>query len=122
MSERYDPSDMIKRNIDFFNWIQEFSKRIVTITFVIFVVIHIFILINLGFIYFTTKDLSYIDVLIQETNNTFRDVIGGYIIKAAAENTIKIVGSIVIKYLDMKQKHEDIECEEDDPELDDEEE
>ena len=114
-SNRYDPGEMIKRNVDFFNWIQEFSKRIVTITFFIFVAIHIFILINLGYVYYTTKDLSYVDVLIQETNTTFRDVIGGYIIKAAAENTIKIIGAIVVKYLDMKQKHELENCEFDDP-------
>jgi len=110
MAEKYDPAELVKRNVDFFNWIQQFSKRIVTIVFGIYVVIHIFILITLWQTYHITNDLAYIDVLIQETNNTFRDVIGGYIIKAAAENTIKIIGSIVIKYLDMKIQSQQNEC------------
>ena len=86
----------------FFQWIQEFSKKIVTITFVIFVIINIYSLVLVTFSYFTTYDLTTLSVLLTETHTTFRDVIGGYIIKAAAENSIKIIGSIIDKYYENK--------------------
>ena len=86
----------------FFKWVQEFSKKIVTITFVIFVLINLFTLGLVAFNYFTTFDLVYLDILLSETHLTFREVIGGYIIKAAAENSFKIVGSIIDKYYEHK--------------------
>ena len=68
----------------------------------------------------------YLDTLISESNLTFREVIGGYIIKAATENAIKIAGSIAEKYIEFiankKYKVEeeddfDIDISEDDPML-----
>jgi hypothetical protein len=37
-----------------------------------------------------TGDASMVSLLLTETNSTFRDVVGGYIIKAAVENAFKI--------------------------------
>lgn len=86
----------------FFIWIQEFSKKIVSITFFIYVIINIFVLAMLCLQYYNSGELGYIDTIIAETNQTFRDVIGGYIIKAATENAIKIAGSVITKYMDYR--------------------
>lgn len=91
-----------KSSRSFFKWIQEFSKKIVTLTFVLFVLNNISALVLIMYNYFTTFDLVYLDILLTETHTTFREVIGGYIIKAAAENTIKIIGSIIEKYYEGK--------------------
>lgn len=90
--------------LKFFHWIQEFSKKIITITFVIYVLIHIFILAFVAIAYFRTGDIASLDTLITESNTTFRDVIGGYIIKAATENAIKIAGGIIDHYLELKYR------------------
>lgn len=86
----------------FFHWLQEFSKKIVTVTFIIFVIVNIYILIMVYLSFLNSGDVLYLDTLITETNETFRNVIGGYIIKAATENIIKIGGSYVKDILDKK--------------------
>lgn len=91
-----------KTSRSFFKWVQEFSKKIVSITFVIFVLINLFTLGLVAYNYFATFDLMYLDILLSETHLTFREVIGGYIIKAAAENSFKIIGSIIEKYYEHK--------------------
>lgn len=52
--------------------------------------------------YFQSNELAMLDTLITEINTTFRDVIGGYIIKAATENAFKITGSIIDRILEAK--------------------
>ena len=116
MSDDITDEKMVDKSKTFVNWIQEFSKKIVAITFIIFVIINIFILLLILSAYITSGELHYLDTLISEANLTFREVIGGYIIKAATENAIKIAGSIVIKYLDfisMKKYGSHISIEED---------
>ena len=91
-----------KSNMKFFQWIQEFSKKIVTITFYIFVIGEI---VSIGLIflaYYQMGELMFVDTFIMENNQTFRDVIGGYIIKAACENAIKIAGGVVDRFLTFK--------------------
>ena len=64
-----------KSNIKFFQWIQEFSKKIVTITFWIFVIGEI---ISIGLIvmaYQQMGELMFVDTFIMENSQTFRDVI-----------------------------------------------
>lgn len=76
-------------------WIQEFSKKIVTIVFVMFV---IFSFAELGLIYLSFKS-GYtvgLDTIITETHLTFRDVVGGYLIKAGVENAFKIGGNYFV--------------------------
>lgn len=110
----------IHKGLSFFKWIQEFSKKIVTITFIIFVIINLFSLGLILYNYLNTSDLMYLDTLINEAHTTFREVIGGYIIKAATENAIKITGSIVEKYLESKYNSGDNEAEEYEESYDDE--
>ena len=91
-----------KSNIKFFQWIQEFSKKIVTVTFWIFVIGEIISIGLIIFAYHQMGELMFLDTFIMENNQTFRDVIGGYIIKAACENTIKIAGGVVDRFLTFK--------------------
>ena len=52
--------------------------------------------------YVQTGYITTLDTLIEETHTTFRDVIGGYIIKAATENVLRIVTGTVENYLTLK--------------------
>ena len=99
-----DENVLANKSLTFFGWIQEFSKKIVSITFVIFVVINLFVLAAITFSYFNSGDLLYIETLLTEIHQTFRDVIGGYIIKSATENAIKIGGGVLEKYLEYRLK------------------
>lgn len=99
----------------YFLWVQEFSKKIVVIMFIFYLFSSLtsLILIIWGF---KIGEPYSVDVLIEQINETFRDVIGGYIIKAAAENSFKIAGSYfvaisnarlnnIMKELDLKKEY-----------------
>jgi hypothetical protein len=102
----------MKKSAGFFSWVQEFSKKIVAVTFLIFVVVNIFIMVMAVLVYYRSGgEVVSLDTLLSEVHTTFRDVIGGYIIKAATENVLKIGGGIFEKYLGNKieQKQMDID-------------
>lgn len=99
-----DENELSNKSLSFFGWIQEFSKKIVSITFVIFVIINLFVLAAITISYFNSGDLLYLETLLTEIHQTFRDVIGGYIIKSATENAIKIGGGVLEKYLEYRLK------------------
>ena len=90
------------KSLSFFSWVQEYSKKIVSITFIIFVVLNLFVLGLITIEYIRTSQIYYLDILITEMHMTFREVIGGYIIKAAAENVIKITGPIIHEFIKFK--------------------
>ena len=94
---------IIDKNISFIEWVQEYSKKIVTITFFIFLVFELASLIMVIVEHVRLGDSMHLDILITEANQTFREVIGGYIIKAAAENVSKGFGSIADRYFAHKQ-------------------
>ena len=85
----------------FIVWVQEFSKKIVVIIFVFYILIS---LASIGLVVasFQTGLITGIDTLIAETNATFRDIVGGYIIKAAIENAVKIGGNYYIGICDAR--------------------
>lgn len=102
-----DVSDnSVKRTLtksnSFFNWMQEYSKKIISITFVIYVIINIYCLFMTIYVFQTTQEFQSLDTLITEINQTFREVIGGYIVKAAVENVSKYSGAIIDKWLETK--------------------
>ena len=79
-------------NTGFILWAQNFSKKIVTIFSILYVIIIIVMVTMLTFelrIGFTDG----VSTMISEINETFRIVIGGYLIKAAVENGFKITGT-----------------------------
>ena len=92
----------VKKSLEFMSWIQEFSKKVVVITFMIFIIANLFFFGVITFEFYTTSELIGIEIFISEMHSTFRDVIGGYLIKSAIENSIKIGGGVVNTYLEMK--------------------
>jgi hypothetical protein len=95
--------DNIKTSIEFLSWIQEFSKKIVFVTFLIFVLANLFFIVIVTLDFIRQGTIQYLDTYISEIHLTFREVIGGYLIKAASENVVKIGGSYMESY--MKDKH-----------------
>lgn len=85
-------------------WMQEFSKRVVTVIFLIYVAVTIFTSFMIYLSMKVTGDASMVSLLLTETNSTFRDVVGGYIIKAAVENAFKIGGNYYVGAADAKLK------------------
>jgi hypothetical protein len=123
--------DTLKKNVEFLSWIQEFSKKIVFITFFIFILANIFFLVIVTIDFIKQGTIQYLDTYISEIHLTFRDVIGGYMIKAATENVFKIGGGYMESYMKTKTtivekqmmvkngiKEEDIKEEEQNPEED----
>ena len=93
----------IEKNKKYVTWLQEFSKKIVVVTFLLYFITSIFSII-LVYLSFQSGIISGIDTLIVETNNTFRDIIGGYIIKSAIENAVKIGGNYYVGLANSKLK------------------
>ncbi len=71
-------------------WAWEFSKRVVSTAFVLYVVAAIYTLFVVYKAMAITMDAGALSTFITEINETFRVVVGGYMIKAAGENVVKI--------------------------------
>ena len=105
----------LKKSIGFMSWVQEFSKKIVAVTFLLFLAANIFVMVLMFLEYYSSgMEPSGLDTLLSEVHTTFRDVIGGYIIKAATENVLKIGGAVVEKYLShrLQEKQMDMDSSE----------
>ena len=85
-------------------WMQEFSKRVVSIIFIIYILITLYTSVMIFLAMKLTGEVAMLELLLTETNNTFRDVVGGYIIKAAIENAFKIGGNYYVGAADAKLK------------------
>jgi hypothetical protein len=94
--------DRLEQTKDYISWIQEFSKKVVAITFLLYLIANFFIM----FIIYKEVDLGAPEIsqLCTEINETFRIVIGGYLIKAGVENTFKIGGSYLLGVSNVKLK------------------
>ncbi len=85
-----------------FNWLMEFSKKVVFWCFIIYVISTIFI-IALLYLNHLNGETAGFELFISETNTTFKLVVGSYVLKAMLENVVKIGGS---KYKDLVEiKH-----------------
>ena len=67
-------------------WLWEFSKRVVVVTALLYCASCIYARIACAI----WQDTTTIGTLISEANETFRVVVGGYMIKAGVENALKI--------------------------------
>ena len=109
-SEYFDPKDIqtdiksVEKTKKTVIWMQEFSKRVVSVIFLIYVAVTIFTSVMIYLTMKVTGDASMVSLLLTETNSTFRDVVGGYIIKAAVENAFKIGGNYYVGAADAKLK------------------
>lgn len=108
MSDKFDPDSTLEDDIkqveeskNYISWIQSFSKKIVTITFLLYLLLNLVILIVSLFQVHIGGAPSF-DTIYSEINETFRVVIGGYLIKAGIENAFKIGGSYMVGVSDAK--------------------
>jgi len=86
-----DLKDLEKTKKNFL-WVQEFSKKIIVAIFLIYLLYNIISICILA--YSTYRgDVTGFDTLTTEINETFRLIVGGYLIKAGLENITKIGGS-----------------------------
>lgn len=91
-------TEEVEKNKKYISWVQEFSKKIVIIVFILYIAMSI---ITMGIAIYNS---SGVDTIITEINTTFREVVGGYIIKAAIENAVKIGGNYYVGVADAKLK------------------
>ena len=91
-----------EKSIEFIDWVQSFTKRIIVVVFAIFIIIDLVTLAVAVVACFRNADSNAITILITETNSTFRDIVGGYLIKAAFENVSMGIEKIVAYVVDKK--------------------
>lgn len=84
-------------------WLWEFSKKVVTIAFVVYVATFLYSLVMAYSAIQLTADTTALSTIITEFNETFRVVVGGYMLKAGGENVVKIATA----YLDKKRQKTD---------------
>ena len=76
-----------------YNWLIEFSKKVVVGIFVIYIANYIICWILSFLSGINGWSIQYIDTFITSTNETTQIVLGGYLFKAMAENIIKVRNS-----------------------------
>ena len=86
-----DLQDLEKTKKNFL-WVQEFSKKIIVAIFLIYVLYNIVSIIILSYSAYIGA-ISGFETLTTEINETFRLIVGGYLIKAGFENVTKIGGN-----------------------------
>lgn len=100
-NENEQVEEILEKQKKFTLWAQEFSKKIVVVIFLMYLAMSV---VNVIFVYLSYKlgSMSGIDTLISEVNLTFREIVGGYIVKSAVENASKIIGNYVVGVIDAK--------------------
>lgn len=86
-----DVKDLEKTKKNFL-WVQEFSKKIIVAIFLVYIIyciVSILILIYSAY----NGAISGFETVTTEINETFRLIVGGYLIKAGFENVTKIGGN-----------------------------
>lgn len=100
----------------FFDWAIEFSKKVVIGVSIIYILACIYSMVMISISYFTGS-ITALETLITESNETFRIVVGGYLIKSLFENVVKIGGGKVNAYIKLKdtllKKANNVETEDD---------
>lgn len=74
-------------------WIWEFSKKVVLITAALYFVSFAYAMVMCSKAMLLVMDTTALSTLITEANETFRVVVGGYMVKAGVENAAKIITS-----------------------------
>lgn len=79
------------------NWLWEFSKKVVVFVTLCYFIQSVYITIMVNII----PDSAVLTTLVTETNETFRVIIGGYLLKAGIENAVKIKTAKIAKKEDL---------------------
>lgn len=74
-------------------WIWEFSKKVVLITAALYFVSFAYAMFMCYKAMALVMDTTALSTLVTEANETFRVVVGGYMVKAGVENATKIITS-----------------------------
>lgn len=92
----------IRKNLKFFDWQLSFTKTCVQIAFIIFVIANVYILTMLTINFCINNTVDLFEGYINNVFTMFENVIGGYIIKSATENALKITMSVLSDYVERK--------------------
>jgi hypothetical protein len=86
-----DLKDLEKQKKNFL-WVQEFSKKIIVAIFIVYI---LFCLVSIALLIYQAYHgtISGFETVTTELNQTFRLIVGGYLIKAGSENIVKIGGN-----------------------------
>ena len=86
-----DLKDLEKTKKNFL-WVQEFSKKIIVALFLVYIT---FCIVSIALLIYSTYtgNVYGFESLNTEMNETFRLIVGGYLIKAGLENITKIGGN-----------------------------
>lgn len=79
-------AEKIKRKLSDKRWMMEFSKKIL----VALSICYIWMLLYAAFVMFYTKDISMLNVYIEQTTMVFSLGVVSYLLKSAIENVFKI--------------------------------
>lgn len=74
---------------DALRWTWEHTKLIVNILYILYIVNWIFSAVVIVVAIIRTSQFSYLDTLITETNETFRQIVGLTVVKSGVENVFK---------------------------------
>lgn len=85
-------------------WLWEFSKKVVTTACGLYVIAFAYALVAGYKAMLLTADTTAICSIITEINETFRVVVGGYMLKAGGENIAKIVTAYMEKGKETKER------------------
>jgi len=75
-----------------FLWVQEFSKKIIVALFLMYLLYNLVAIVILSYLTYR-GELNGFETLTTEINETFRLIVGGYLVKAGFENITKIGGN-----------------------------
>jgi hypothetical protein len=86
-----DIKDLDKQKKNFI-WVQEFSKKIIVAIFIVYI---LYCIVATAIVLYTAYHgvISGFETLTTEINETFKLIVGGYLIKAGFENVTKIGGN-----------------------------
>lgn len=91
----------VESNKKYFVWVQSFSKKVVIITFGVYIILS-FLSSILIWLTYRQGNVYGLDTIISEINLTFRDVVGAYIVKSGVENACKIAGNYFVGISDAR--------------------
>jgi uncharacterized membrane protein len=86
-----DVKDIEKTKKNFL-WVQEFSKKIIVALFLMYLVYNIISILLILYSAYRGEIIGF-ETFTTEMNETFRLIVGGYLIKAGLENITKIGGN-----------------------------
>ena len=80
-----------------YGWLWEFTKKVVVAEELLYIVGMLYVMSATYLAVTQVADTTALGTLITEINETFRVVIGGYIVKAGVENIAKIITTNMLK-------------------------